>query len=751
MRKVLVIFCSLALLCLFYGRIIISPDSYLFSDSGDGIKNYYTPGYYTKYEKGIHFSGMNEPYGEHIIYTDNQPAISSSVVLLKNIFPGIEDHMIGILNILMLFSILISVFFIYKILKKLNLPEWYAVIASLLIGFLSPQIARMAGHYALAYCCYIPVLWYVFINYFNGENKIRTSLWIIFVITLFSFIHPYYGLMGVLFFLAYSLVHVLFNTTGFKNILLAFFKHALVGIIPLLIFSLWMSLTDHVTDRPSNPWGFYAYRAFFEGVFLPGESPFLDVWNYFIRIRKIDFESKAYVGFAASLVLLFTLIRWIKYLVNKKYKRILRMSLPSFLTVSFWTGVLVLLFSMGIPFIWGMDFLLDIITPLKQFRSLGRFAWVFYYIYTVYAAYYIFLIYRRLCINKFDTIAVFILFFLTFSWALDAYALNHYVSKLIHNKHQNAFTDEYKLKLTEAGYQPENFQAILPLPYYLIGSEKVGSLRDHKTESESMKASYAMHLPMIGGSASRTSLEQSKKLAGIISDPLINKPILKDLKNDKPLLLIVNKNAQLFFSECILIKNAKYIMEYESMSYYSLPLSAFNNEFQKEAITMLNYSTLLRKGNNFLTDGDPSRVIIKHYDEPDHKNFFYGNGSMYVKEGSFELFNGAMIPGKYEISFWVMIDPETLLPVFHYQQMDSAGNTIAETNFRASDSYDIVDNWVRVNYTFKIGENQKVNLFLKGENYRVDELMIRLQDQKVFNNINDSTFFYNNIPVKNSK
>ncbi len=38
---------------LFFGRVIVNPDSYLFSTSGDAVKSYYNFSYYLKYDSGI--------------------------------------------------------------------------------------------------------------------------------------------------------------------------------------------------------------------------------------------------------------------------------------------------------------------------------------------------------------------------------------------------------------------------------------------------------------------------------------------------------------------------------------------------------------------------------------------------------------------------------------------------------------------------------------------------------------------------
>ncbi|MBK8442921.1 MAG: hypothetical protein IPL35_05690 [Sphingobacteriales bacterium] len=50
-----VIFAAFLLLWYFFKGILFSPNTYLFSYGGDGIKNYFTPAYYIKYGEGFLF------------------------------------------------------------------------------------------------------------------------------------------------------------------------------------------------------------------------------------------------------------------------------------------------------------------------------------------------------------------------------------------------------------------------------------------------------------------------------------------------------------------------------------------------------------------------------------------------------------------------------------------------------------------------------------------------------------------------
>ena len=57
-----------------------SPNSHFLKSSGDGFKNYFTPWYHITYDEGYTwFEGMNYPWGEHIVFTDAQPAIVNTL------------------------------------------------------------------------------------------------------------------------------------------------------------------------------------------------------------------------------------------------------------------------------------------------------------------------------------------------------------------------------------------------------------------------------------------------------------------------------------------------------------------------------------------------------------------------------------------------------------------------------------------------------------------------------------------------
>ena len=78
-----------------FTRVVKCPACYLFEDGGDGLKNYYTLDYYVKHDDGWHFTGMNYPYGENIIYTDNQPILALTLRWIDQHITDMDRHAVS--------------------------------------------------------------------------------------------------------------------------------------------------------------------------------------------------------------------------------------------------------------------------------------------------------------------------------------------------------------------------------------------------------------------------------------------------------------------------------------------------------------------------------------------------------------------------------------------------------------------------------------------------------------------------------
>ena len=123
------------------------------------------------------------------------------------------------------------------------------------------------------------------------------------------------------------------------------------------------------------------FHAIWEGILTSLDQPYFQWINTnLITIQSVGIENKSYIGLVAAIGLVAIGINALKNrfkasLFAQEGKR------EQFLQLGFWAAFVLLVFAHGIPFtINGFAFLLDYAGPIRQFRSVGRFAWVFYYV-----------------------------------------------------------------------------------------------------------------------------------------------------------------------------------------------------------------------------------------------------------------------------------------------------------------------------------------------------------------------------------
>src|SRR5690606_12690851 len=144
----------------YWWQIIKDAHLYLFSTTGEGIRNYFTSVYYILNDNHQHFTGFNYPYGEHISFTDSQPLFSLIFSPLLNGNVEYSGNIVTVINLLMWISIPLGAVFIYKLFTLWKMPAWYSTIFAALIALSSPQILWFTGQYSLSYVCFFPMLWY---------------------------------------------------------------------------------------------------------------------------------------------------------------------------------------------------------------------------------------------------------------------------------------------------------------------------------------------------------------------------------------------------------------------------------------------------------------------------------------------------------------------------------------------------------------------------------------------------------------
>lgn len=763
-----------------FGPVIQHPNNYLFAAGGDGLKTYYSSAWFVKHNPpGAIHTGFAYPTGNHLVYADLNPTLSGIMRWFSNHITDISNYVPGIINYSMILSFFPCVFFVFLILRKNHLNQGAAFLFAIVITWLSPQIDRFTGHYALSYLFFVPMMWYLLIRLFEGK---RTWLWLglyLLALIIFEFAHPYHFLIGAGFLYAYAFVHLLQNLGKWRNNLKLYIPIFLLGVLPIVVLLAWQKATTTTgTDFVKYPYGFEHYLAGFETLFLPAKpsdyrpsplwealkfSGVLDILIGSEGSHRDNMEGSAYVGLMGLLMLGGVYIRMIWLLIaaaiaaskakanrfklfwQRGPKRILRPVLPAGLRPAIWASILLLPLATG----WIFDqlpFLLDIADFLRQFRSLGRMAWPFYYAFMVLCAWLLFAFYRRLRMQSGNSrlwmAGIWLMLAASAFWMFESRILiRAQTSFIFQNTIEPNYKDwktDYTALLQEKGYQPDDFQAILAFPFYHIGSEKLVQQGWHASFF-SKAASLNLDLPIVNNYVARAPLAASLETIQLVSHPLIKKTLPEKFPNQKPILLLYTYTEETPpMREAYLIDQATLLFQVENMHFAELPVNAFGNQ-QAESIHLFNKqkdSLFQAYPSIFATDSTQS-ILTEGFGD----GFFEREGergnSRYVEEKNAVIFEGK-IPAAtdnlpMELSIWVKLDIESnYLPGFIVQQFE--GETSVSWDWiDMKNTTDIVGHWARVEVPFTLKKaGNRIKVFSDGKDLSFDNMLVKPKGVDVF-------------------
>lgn len=759
---------SATFLLFFYHSVLFAPNSHLFTTWGDGIKNYYTYAYYIDNNTDTwNHEGLNYPYGESMFYTDCHPAIAFSVKQISKVFPSISNYSIGIINFLMIFSLLITSVLSYYIFRHFKIPGWLAAISAFGIMVLSPQIARITGHLALSYTPFIPLTLLLLLEFEESKKNIWSILQALNIFFWLT-IHAYLGAIAAAFLVAYYTVKYLRDFKSLKTDK-AFYYHFLLQVaLPMLIFTLIVKITDIHTGRTNNPWGFFATRANFASVFLPHDKPLNMVYKWLGATPKMRWEGWAYIGIISTLTCAYFIFTLVKSAVKQKK---LIFSQPYFNHVQMQNlllaGIIVLLFAMAFPFKLGLQFLLDWFGFIKQFRASGRFAWVFFYIVNFMVVVYLYHIYQD---SKYKKLVLSILILLPICNTIEGLNQHKVFSKKI-SQTKNLFkTNQLPEYFQKAVYavNPNNYQAILSLPFYYIGGENFGMQGNDDAYFATELSSYHTGLPILGSHLTRNGIQEAKNICQVISPNWYKKSVVADLPSKKDILIVKSGNTRNEYENEILKKAAK-IFSSKKMAYYRLPYDSLFAYHPEQKIQQFVADTAnMYAIDDFFTSANDT-FIYNGFENLKSTIAYRGKGAktMHRKTNDlFYTFNGndfTQSETDYIISFWVYncgknYGQDVLNFNFVVESKSADGKVSWDFIYRPSQSTIIKGCWSMVEMPVKIKKGYTYNILKRRSKQPkaaivVDDLLIYKKGSAIYKILNqDSTnithLFYNNHDIE---
>ena len=616
--------------CIILKELVFQSGQIMITKDGDGIKNIYTYLFHVLYGEGLWFEGGNYPYGEHVTYTDNQPILAVTMAYLNQHFHFDRELALSVFHLIIPLGFILGFIYTYKILELFDLPKWYSFTLSLIIIFLAPQSLRITGHFGMVYVNYIPMQFYWLYKYSKSNLK-KYPYYIGFLSLIMPFFHMYFAAFTLVWVGSYSVAHFITSTDSKK----IKYKHLIplwiLALITLIVVFSFVKLTDPITDRPVEPYGILNGCTKGKDIFTSQFSP---IWQTILNIspEKAEMiEGSCYIGLTALIITLIITFLFLKSTIKKT-----SFNLPFDTNIDKkWIimGFITLVFAMGVPFVWNMEFLYNLVPPMKQFRTLGRYSWTFYFMASIFSAVVLYQYVEHLKSKNLIQKSKLILFGGILIWAIESSGNIIKIRDVIGNGpkfYKEIFalnSDQMSLKkyLEKNQLKPDSFQAMMFIPFTHIGSEKIWIEKD-KIGAESMSLLSALSLqtglPFINQLMSRTSWSQTFHQIEMIEgeqdayDQFCQYRF--DQFNNKPILIIVPSTyteLPIYFRWHKLAGNLVGTGEYSMYKMYPNEVKLFC----QNAISNVQKSKWFDKKNH----QDYSDTVIQFGLQSEAKNTFY--------------------------------------------------------------------------------------------------------------------------------
>lgn len=544
------------LVYLMFTQAILHPNSTMFHPVGDGLKNYFTLQAYIAQpaDAGMaNFTAMQYPYGESVWYTDNSPLIACLMRAFSLHISDISTAAVPIFNWLMILQILLAPIVLLNILRRLLTQEVLIVCGALVVMWMSPQLLRMfTGTMNLSMMIwYFLVIWQMLRLYdawkFGNKRQIYlSSVWICLVICLAAFIHLYYLLllgMPVMLFVA------IYARLG-QSTLRAEWKYyvwpLLAVCVSVILVLLSIQLTDpHLSMRTGRPDGvsisaweirFYHFYKAKDGVnllqFLGGKMHF-------------EQEQGPYLGLFFWLAGIMSIVL---YVIHSRKTASWKVHMSRPVSASLWVLFFVYFTGVGMEIIVFRDdfmmknyfnplyYVATYYPPIEHFRCIGRMGWWIFY-----AAHFgLFIVLDRFAFVHFKKFTTVIVLILTLITGIDLIGIGKLAKW---NTNENQFSAANMNRLPDINYA--DYQAILPIPYYNVGSEDYPYTIDDVDawSAFTYRLQLKSALPLMSVKLSRTPKTFAHDYIQMFLDGEMPET-LKDNMNDKPILVVYDSSVK---------------------------------------------------------------------------------------------------------------------------------------------------------------------------------------------------------------
>lgn len=699
-----------------------------------GLKNNFTALWHIRHDaNSVHYTGMNAPWGEHVVFTDGQPLFANGIRWLSRRFEFIKNRDLGWLNWMLILGQLVGGACIYLIFRRLHLPAWFAALASVGLVLVAPQNLELtAGHFSLANVWVFPLILLLLIQYEERPYRRPWSLLMAATVVGSAMLHPYFFILAAAFLTLYQAFQVIKRPTWrhFKKRLAHW---TVMVLLPFGSVHFWLNLGHSVMDRPEILADFTEQHAKPADVFLPAIStvsgnPQSNTSAYLGLLAVI------FTGWLIGRRFMFFEKSWDTEAFHRRQKR--------FLAGTTFAGLIMLVFALGFPYAWpGGDFWLDWMGPLVQFRGTQKFAWPWFFIGNILFFYVLWQTAKRWKETWLQVLTVAATFSILF---LEAFWVQKNID--LHPR-ANFFLDKIHAAPWLLPIDFKKFQALLPLPYYHEGSEQFVLPADPFLFEKTQMTALETGLPDLGCQLSRTSLGQSIQSLQLVGEPMETPLILDELPTDQPLAIFLSgknrANNRLKYAH--LLEKSRPIWRSDSLEIFSLPIDSLR-------ASVISRRAKIERASNDLPNLKPingwkssssetSGFFSSSWDLNPSAEYFQGPGGFVAQNSdTTHLFKMQMPMGDFAFSIWHYVSAENpSLPQILEKEMAPDGSEIAWRVVNLRDQMvGFVGSWVLFEFDFLVespGDIVTFEILPKPVNRRplfFDEMMIRPAETDFF-------------------
>jgi hypothetical protein len=326
------------------------------------------------------------------------------------------------------------------------------------------------------------------------------------------------------------------------------------------------------------------------------------------------------------------------------------------LRVMFWISLASLLFSFGIPFVFGMKEFAEQFGIIRQIRVLARFSWLFYYLLNIVvmvAVAHLFLVKTSSFWRKIPA-------FLALALLLtEAVYHTRGISPQLNNKISEVRV-LFSPGLADSEFRAADYQAVIPLPYFHIGSENLWIDGTDECKRKTLLFSLQSGIPTTGVILSRTSLSQTFMLDAVLKEPLQRLEIVDYLVDERPFLILKMKDYLPSDAENRLLKEASLVKDGKDATLFKLPvnvLKSIHEIWRREIVQQFDSLKLYRNSGYFVNDS-ALRFIEHNFDENYSRLSLRGQGTFLYRSGLWTRLSRDTLAGtdkgkKLTINFWI--------------------------------------------------------------------------------------------------